>query len=162
MPEPKTIIDNTRHHLGLATLAHLTGDVEAAKQHTEAAVRWAKAWQPHEASPELQEQYDRMVSDGRTVRNLGKNNGNPPISEQNNNLIHTTEWQPTSDQMGMTMTSGQLTYTVHPQPGRNSTNQWKWGVEENQKNSWSEDWYPDEESARQAAEKHADELEKLP
>ena len=58
----------------------------------------------------------------------------------------------------MTMTSGQLTYTVHPQPGRNSTNQWKWGVEEdNQKTSWSEDWYPDEESARQAAEKHADE-----
>ena len=161
MPEPQTIINNTRHHLGLATLAHLTGDTEAAEQHTEAAVRWAKAWQPHDASPELQEQYDQMVTEGKAVRNLGKNNGNPTTPEQDD-LNHATEWQPTSDRMGKAMTSGQRTYIVHPQPSRKSTNQWKWSVEEKQKTCWSEDWYPDEESARQAAERHANEPEELP
>ena len=161
MPEPKTIIDNAQHHLGLATLAHLTGNVEAAEQHIQNAVGWAKAWVPHEASPELQQQYDHMISQGRTVRNLGENNGNPPTAEPYNAPAYYTGWQPTSDQMGTTMSSGQLTYIVHQQPGRDSINQWKWGVGEDNQTRWSEDWYPDEASARQAAEKHAEESEEL-
>ena len=90
MPEPQTIIDNTQHHLGLATLAHLTGNVEAAEQHIQNAVRWAKAWVPHKASPELQKQYDHMINQGRTVRNLGGNNGNPPISATEHDNLHPT------------------------------------------------------------------------
>ena len=157
--EPKPTLSLIRYHMGQAALNILIrpDDAPAIEHELDLAARITQAYTHRPDCHEATEQIQQIVADGHTLRSIQNRRNNIPSSSQEEPQEEPDDsslvWIPTTDGYGYTATKGETIYVVHTAGPRSL---WRCGVGDGATTEWLDRQFPDDESARGAAQALSD------